>query len=400
MGFKKLFSAFWILSGSMLEYYDYMLFTYMMPVFSPILFPSYSYIGSMLIGYGLIFASSIFRPVGAIIMGYVGDVFGRRYGLLLSICLISFASLGMGLIPSYSTIGIWTFILVFVFRVFQAMSAGGDLNGSAIFLIEHFGTTPGLASGIAWSSTILGMLLASFANYIAVHYNYGWRLTFIIGGLIGFLGMLVRAYIIEGEGYAKKPKNDCSPKSVYPYLAVIGLGAGIGGMYYYTMVFTYTYLKSSGIFISQSFLALSQSCFFIVYFIAVILSGWISDRVNIYKLMYFFASMLFLTALPIFYSIKAYYLITQFIVVLLLGMFVGPSHSMMVDLFPPKYRYRSISICYGIGTSLIGGATLYVCTRLLVINPVYCVIWMMLCAAFGFIGVLCAQNSPKIDYLD
>ncbi|QEK37859.1 MFS transporter [Candidatus Cytomitobacter indipagum] len=397
MNLKKTFSAFWTLSGSMLEYYDYMLFTYMMPSFGPILLPFEDKSKSLLFGYALLFAASILRPVGAWFMGYVGDVVGRKQGLMISILCISIASLGMGLVPSYQTIGIFSVYIVFMLRILQAMSAGGDLNGSAIFLIEHLGKRPGFASGIAWASTVLGMILASFANYIAVQYEpNGWRYAFIIGASIGFVGMIMRTHIVEGEGFKKKPKIDCSPKSIYPYLSVIGMGAGIGGMYYYTMVFCFNYIRHLHDWNIN--LALWQTFCFAIYAASIVLSGWLSDYFNLNKIMKFFAFAIIAFAFPCFMFMKCNYMLFSIIMVILLGMFVGPSHNLTFSLFPPRYRYRSISVCYGIGTSIIGGATLYVCTKF--ISTSFPAIWLISCALMGYLGIIFAEKSPKIEYID
>ncbi|QEK38361.1 MFS transporter [Candidatus Cytomitobacter primus] len=399
MNLKKIYSTFWTLSGSMLEYYDYMLFSYMMPTFAPILFPSLDRSKSLLFGYALIFASSILRPLGAFLMGYVGDVIGRKQGLMLSILLISIASLGMGLVPSYASIGVWSIYIVFVFRILQAMSAGGDLNGSAIFLIEHLGKRPGFASGIAWASTVLGMVLASLANYIAVQYEpNGWRYAFIIGASIGFIGMMMRTYIVEGDGFKKKPRENCSPKSIYPYLSVIGIGAGIGGMYYYTMVFSFAHLRSLNNW--DSSMVLWQTVCFFIYGVSVVASGFISDHLNMKRMMKFFGILIICMAFPCWIFLPKYSILSTVITVTLLGMFVGPSHNLTFNLFPPRFRYRSISICYGIGTSIIGGATLYACTRLVNYNILFPPFWMILCASLGCLGVIFADKSPKIEYIE
>lgn len=396
---RKIVSAFWTLSGSMLEYYDYMLFTYMLPSFGPILLPFEDQSQSLLFGYALLFAASVLRPLGALIMGYVGDVVGRKQGLMLSIFCISIASLGMGLVPSYQTIGMFAVYIVFVFRVLQAMSAGGDLNGSAIFLIEHLGKRPGFASGIAWASTVLGMVCASFANYFAVQYEpYGWRYAFIIGALIGFVGMVMRAHIIEGEGFKRKPRQDHSPKSVYPYLSVIGIGAGIGGMYYYTMVFCFNYIRS--LHNLNINLVLWQTLCFMLYGISVIASGWLSDYFNLNRMMKLFAVLIIIFAVPGLMLMQFHYMAFSALMVILLGMFVGPSHNLTFNLFPPRYRYRSISICYGIGTSIVGGATLYVCGKLMSYNANLPAVWMILCALFGYTGIIFAEKSPNIEYID
>ncbi len=398
VNFKKLYSTLWTLSGSMLEYYDYMLFAYMMPTFSSVLFPFADQSQSIMFGYALIFAAAILRPIGALMMGYVGDTVGRKQALLISIFFISFASLGMGLVPSYNYIGYWSIVIVFILRILQAMSAGGDLNGSAIFLMEHLGKRPGFASGVAWVSTIVGMILASLANYIAFQYVNGWRYAFIIGASIGFVGMIMRRQVVEGEGFTKKPKQDCSPKSMYPYLSVIGIGAGIGGMYYYTMVFCFNYVRSLHNW-SASML-FWQTIFFVFYGIVVVFGGWISDHLKLARMMKIFALLIMLFAFPCLIYLPQFYVISQFALILLFGMFVGPSHNLTFQLFPPRYRYRAISVCYGIGTSLIGGATLYMCAKLSASHPLLPACWLIMCASFGYLGVVFAEKSPAIEYFD
>ncbi|WP_187440097.1 MFS transporter [Candidatus Nesciobacter abundans] len=400
MDIKKIYSSFWTLSGSMLEYYDYMLFTYMIPVISANLFGGH-FGDSAEFGYALMLIAALFRPLGAMAMGYIGDVFGRKKALFLSIVLISFASMGIGLLPSYQYIGFSTVILLLIFRVLQAMSAGGDLNGSAIFLIEHFGEKrAGLASGVSWAFVVFGMALASLANYVIskpIFQPNGWRWAFIIGGSIGFVGMLARAMIIEGEGFKKTAKQNYSPRSWYPYLSVIGIGAGIGGMYYYSMVYCFNFLKQS----YGNQILYYQTLFFVFYAAVVVVSGILTDYFDIKKVMFFSVLALLILAFPCLLLISyGYIILSQMITVCLLGIFVGPSHNLTFQLFPPKYRYRYISLCYGIGTSIVGSATPYLCTKFSQLNYFAPSLWMSFCAFLGMLGVYFAKKSPTIDYED
>jgi len=145
------------------------------------------------------------RPVGAIFFGYLGDEFGRRRALILSIILMSLPTLLLGFLPTYASIGIAAPLLLTVLRILQGGAVSGELTSSAAYLIEHAEKTRrGLAGSLVMCSAFIGITASSAIVAIAAGLTsrqqlltWGWRLPFMVGGVIGIIGLILRLQSTE-----------------------------------------------------------------------------------------------------------------------------------------------------------------------------------------------------------
>ena len=179
--------------GSMLEYYDYALFSTFLPLIAPLFFPAQSAYASLQKGFSFLLIAMIFRPIGALFFGYVGDKVGRRGALLTSMYGIALATLAIGLTPSYAMIGPTAMVLILVAKTVQVFCFGGEFNGGGVYAIELMQQRrEGLGSGIFTAITLSGSLIASLYGILLTAKDmpaWGWRSAFIIGGLIGLLAI-------------------------------------------------------------------------------------------------------------------------------------------------------------------------------------------------------------------
>jgi MHS family proline/betaine transporter-like MFS transporter len=171
---KKTITA--AMSGNILEYYDFTLFVYLTPIIGPLFFPSEDKVISLIAGLGTYALGYFIRPLGGIFFGYIGDTFGRKNALTLSIFLMAISTCLMGCLPTYQAIGPTAPILLILLRLMQGLSAGGEYNGAAIFTVENVKPKgAGFAGGIITSSSAIGGLAGSaMAMIVTLPFMPNW----------------------------------------------------------------------------------------------------------------------------------------------------------------------------------------------------------------------------------
>lgn len=186
--------------GNVLEWYDFWVYAFVVTIISQKFFPPQDEVTALLatfMAYGLGFVA---RPLGGIIIGRLGDIRGRKFALLLTIFMMAAGTALVGLIPSYGTIGLLAPILLVFARCLLGFSAGGEWGGSAAFIVEWSPTGKrGWWGSFQQASVVAGLLLgsglAALMNTVltpAVMSDWGWRVPFLLGGLLGPVGMYRR----------------------------------------------------------------------------------------------------------------------------------------------------------------------------------------------------------------
>jgi len=191
--------------GNVLEWYDFALYGYLATIFAGQFFPSEDPLTSLIGAYAVFAIGFLARPLGGVIYGHIGDRFGRRRLLTLSVVLMGVPTFLLGLLPTYASVGILAPILLVALRFIQGISTGGEFVGSIVFLVEHapqkrrafFGSLANLGAliggllgaGVAWLMTAL---LPS-----AELYDWGWRLPFLSGIIVAGAGLWIRLGVDE-----------------------------------------------------------------------------------------------------------------------------------------------------------------------------------------------------------
>jgi MFS transporter, MHS family, proline/betaine transporter len=184
--------------GNALEWYDFVLCGYAAIVFSRLMFsPSHSPLTALLQTYGVFFSGFVMRPLGALLFGYIGDHYGRKKALTLSIYCMAIPTTLMGLLPTYAQIGPWAGVILAVLRMFQGLSMGGEFTGSMIFVVEQAPPNrQGLWGSFVSLSVALGLLVGSglyagigkLTSPVQME-TWGWRIPFLlssVGSLVCF----------------------------------------------------------------------------------------------------------------------------------------------------------------------------------------------------------------------
>ena len=172
--------------GTFLEWYDFLTFATLAVIFGPLFFPSTDPNSGLLASLATFGAGMVVRPIGAAIFGSMGDRIGRRPVFLITITLMGLATLSVGFLPTYASIGILAPILLVMLRLMQGLSAGGEIGGSAVYLTEHAGSeNRGFKTSFLQLMGPLGVLastlqIAFLQNYLSPEQfqEWGWRVPF------------------------------------------------------------------------------------------------------------------------------------------------------------------------------------------------------------------------------
>lgn len=191
--------------GNVLEWYDFAVYGFFAPTIGKLFFPSADPTTSLIAAFGAFAAGFLMRPVGAVVFGHIGDRKGRKKGLLISVMMMAVPTFLVGALPTHAQIGISAAILMVLLRMLQGASVGGEYTTSFVFLVEHAPPNRRAFFG-AWSmigattGIMLGSAIAALVNSLLTDeqlITWGWRLPFLAGVIVGFVGYFIRQGIPE-----------------------------------------------------------------------------------------------------------------------------------------------------------------------------------------------------------
>ena len=204
--------------GGLLEFYDFTVYGLFAVYFSSQFFPSTNQFISIIASYSVFVMGYIVRPIGGIIFSHIGDEIGRKTVMILTMILMGLASLGLGLVPTYAQIGVWAPILMLLFRLIQGLAIGGELPSMIVYVSESIPNQRGLAMGGIFSGTVTGLLPGMLINLLITHYltaeqisRFGWRIPFIVGGLLCVVAYQVRKKLHETVAFTNLQQHDRFP---------------------------------------------------------------------------------------------------------------------------------------------------------------------------------------------
>ncbi|MBF4479383.1 Predicted arabinose efflux permease, MFS family [Rhodococcus rhodochrous J3] len=203
--------AFSSLLGTVIEYYDFLLYSTMAAlVFGELFFPNSNGAVSTIAAFGTLAAGYLARPLGGVLFGHFGDRLGRKSMLILSMSLMGGASFLIGVLPTYHTIGLAAPILLVALRVMQGIAVGGEWGGAALMVIEHAESDKrGRWAGIMQMGSPIGSLLSTLAVMGVTLLpdsslmSWGWRVPFLISALLLAIGLYVRLSVVESPVFQK-----------------------------------------------------------------------------------------------------------------------------------------------------------------------------------------------------
>jgi MHS family proline/betaine transporter-like MFS transporter len=371
--------------GNVLEWYDFALYGFFAPVISELFFPAGSHLAALLQTFGIFAVGYLMRPVGGLIFGHIGDTWGRKKALELSVLAMALPTMLLGLLPGHAEIGLAAPILLTLIRVVQGISVGGELIGSVSFLGEH--SPPGrrgflgswticsAVGGILIGSAVAAALTALMPRDQLV--SWGWRVPFLAGILVGLVGLWLRHGIEESEvfseaasrgGVARLPIREALAEDRLPIVITFGVTLLVSVGFYLPFVWLSTWLMT----INHPPLheALTVNTIAMSALIVLIpLFGALSDLFGRKRVILAGAVLTVVAAYPLFVvASRATFeaaLTAQLCFAVLFAMVSGPSSALFVELFPTRTRYSGIALGYNAAQAIFGGTSPLIATWLI-----------------------------------
>src|SRR5271155_2924941 len=219
--------------GNALEWFDFLVYGYFAVTISKVFFPSGNETASLLAAFGTFSVSFLVRPIGAILIGAYTDRAGRKAGLTLSILLMVIGTTMTAVMPGYATIGLAAPILILLARLLQGFSVGGEFGSAVTFLAEQTASRKGFVASWQWASTgITGALAFGIALTTILSpeqlVEWGWRVPFLFGILIGPVGLYIRRRLDETPEYVEIKPTRTPVRDVlrdHPFEMLLAMGA-------------------------------------------------------------------------------------------------------------------------------------------------------------------------------
>jgi MFS family permease len=391
-------------AGTVIDWYDFYIFGSLSFVISPLFFPNAAGdpIQSLLVTLLTFWIGFAVRPFGAVVFGRIGDLIGRKYTFLVTLVIMGGATTVIGLIPTYATIGIAAPLILVLLRILQGLALGGEYGGAAIYVAEHApdGKRGYYTSWIQTTATVglfvsLAVVLATRLSMSPESFReWGWRIPFLLSFVLVMMSLYIRMRLRESPLYSAL--KDAGRTSSQPLkeslgnrrnwklilLALFGAVAGQGAVWYtgqfYALFFLQTALKvdlvTANVIVSVALLL--GTPLFIVF-------GALSDRIGRKKIIMAGCILAAVLYLPIYWLMSQMVTLPPagapatatstnvngvmltalvFIQVVFVTMVYGPIAAFLVEFFPARIRYTSMSLPYHIGNGVIGGLVPFMST--------------------------------------
>ncbi len=398
--------------GNALEWYDFAIYGSLAPIIGNLFFPSGDPLTSLIASFGVFAVGYAARPVGGVVLGYVGDRIGRKTTLIISVSLMGVGTTCIGLLPTFSQIGVAAPILLLLLRLMQGMSVGGEYPGSIVFLSEHappkrralFTSWPVIGAFMGFllgngAAAILGGMIGDEALQ-----QWGWRIPFLLGALIALGGAVFRRHISEPPTLGRLEMHGDIPfvEAVRDYwrqiLQIICLTLSLAVGFYLMLVYASSYLTEyMHISTSSAFEINTYALMIMIPILAI--GALVSDRIGRKPLLYTATIGTLFLSWPLWSLMhhQNVYLIfagqAGFAALFAIG--YAALSSAMVEALPSHVRCSGVAIGYNLCQGLFGGTAPLVATYLLArtsddFAPVY---YLMITAVISTIAVYTLKET-------
>jgi MHS family proline/betaine transporter-like MFS transporter len=357
--------------GNVLEWYDFAIYGYFATSIGRHFFPHEDPVAQLLSAFGVFAVGYMMRPVGGVIIGHIGDRFGRRAALTFSVAAMAVPTFLIGLLPSYATLGLFAPIALTLLRMVQGLSVGGEYTSSMVFLVEHAppgrrGLMGALISCGACGGILLGSAVgATFAATLspAALEEWGWRIPFLLGLLVGIAGYLLRRHVQETVPTERRKRAPIVETLQDHWRLVLGL-AGLSVFnavgFYVSFVYLVSWLQmADGIAPARALEINSISM--AVLLPVMIVTGLLNDRFGRKPFLLLAVILGFVGAVPLFWLLHDpspwSAQLGQLGLVVIIGLYCGTQPTIMVEATPLPVRCTAVSLGYNMCLGIIGGLT-------------------------------------------
>ncbi|WP_082407558.1 MFS transporter [Mesorhizobium sp. 1M-11] len=411
--------------GTVIEWYDYALYGAASGlIISKLFFPDLSPVNGVLAAFATFAVGYFIRPLGGLVISHIGDRFGRKPALILSISLMGAATVAMGFLPVHAQVGILAPILLILLRLLQGFGAGAELAG-AITLVAEYAPADKRAfyTAIPNAATVVGIMLATLA-FLAISYvpeemllGWLWRVPFLVSALLFVVALYIRNQLDETPEYKAAMENAetrrheqkvpvgallrGSPREVvFGFLTVTGHNANA----YILSAFALSYMTNT--------LGMSRTSSLTATVVATVcgivgapLLGMLADRIGSAKVYMLGAGFVLVFAFPLFWALDTRNIVLAAIAMGLcygigFGGMAGAQGAFLANLFPTRYRFSGIAVTRELNGVLVAGPTPLIASALVQYGdgrPTYVALYLMLCCALTIVSVLAVRHLSAHD---
>lgn len=370
---KKIIGAF---LGTIVEYYDYSLYAFSAGILAAKFFPDKDKILGLMYVYGIYAVSYLGKPIGSIFFSRIGDKYGRRISLKLTMIGIAIPTLIIGILPDHSTIGAAAGLILILCRFFQGFFVGGEYDGAAIYIIEHLDKKYRYtASAVTRSTGVVGLLLSIAATNLfssSIFPDWCWRIPFILSLPLTGITLYYRKFLEETPEFIeskKEPKEfigsiEFLKRHLSVLLLVILFSGGFGVTYQISVIFMKVYLPLA-IPTASSVISTFSIIIVLAFGLAMPFAGLLADRFGRSIVIKISLFSTLIGCLLLAFAINRQLLNLALVSCILTAISVSPfnslAHGIIIKAFKTNERYRGVSYGHTIGSLLMSGTANYIC---------------------------------------
>ena len=394
--------------GGTLEFYDFVIFGVFARDIAQAVFPSTDPIVALMASFAAFAAGYLARPIGGIVLSHYGDRHGRRAVFLWSVFIMSGATLGMGLVPSYAQWGVAASALMVTLRLIQGFCLGGELPGALTYVVETAPRIAPFVCGVVFACVTMGVAVATGVSVSVRTFLdpelvpvYGWRIAFVLGGLGGVLSFVLRRSLEESPEFARmksfavrQPFRELLRTNFVHVLVGCAILAGTGtfnGLFFSHLP---AYLSAVLQYDARQ-AVLAQTVGVIASAVGILVTGWLGDRIPPRQLLRAGVALLLVFAIP-FYSALESRAVNLTLLCTLAGLSAGLTNGsfavLLTDLFPTRIRFTGVALVFNVSFTIFSGTAPLVATTLIrnsgtPTSPAYLMMFSAMLALLGSLWV-------------
>lgn len=367
--------------GGALEFYDFILYGVFATYLGAAFFPAADPLVSLAQSFGVFAGGYLARPLGGLVFGHFGDRLGRRRVLLISILMMSISTAAMGLLPTYASIGPAASVGLILLRLLQGFALGGELPGAITYVVEAVPARRGLACGVIIMFVNLGVVLAALVSLLihaglssAEVSSWGWRIGFLLGGLLGLVSFWLRLSLEESREFARLDLDRPGvplvellrrhPGRLVTGVAALATMAGFNGLLFAHMPSYLTQVLAYPAFDA----AAAQNICLAVLSVGLVSVAWAGDYIDRRLLLAVGSISFVLLAWPLYVGLRDHpnhYGLLMVGAALAASLGNGTFAAILADLFPTHLRLSGIAAALNLSTTLLSATAPLIATSLI-----------------------------------
>jgi MFS family permease len=397
--------------GTTIEWYDFFVYsTASALVFPQLFFPNSDPNVSLLISLATFGVGFLARPLGGFFFGHLGDRFGRKKALIVTLLLMGLSTSAIGILPTYAQVGIWAPVMLIALRIFQGISVGGEWGGAVLMAGEHapegrrtwYASFAQLGSpaAVLLSMGMFAIVSRASGDSFAV---WGWRIPFLLSLVLLVVGMAIRLGVNESPEFtaaresnklARFPIAEAFRKATWPILfTMLAFTIGTAG-FYFTNTFLIAYTTHT-LSLDRAVILDCLAIVSLVQFLGQLAAARIAERIGDSRFLLAASALAMLTPYPMFLLVQLKTMTGIVAGVSIATLCASGFYAVIAGyaskVFPVEVRYSSISASYQLGGAIFGGFTPMIGVALSASYPgqwVPLAIFYSVLAGFSFLGVL------------